>query len=378
MIVIQPGLFTTVQDEGRWGYQAFGMPVAGVMDRYAYNIVNLLAGNRPSAAVLEMTLQGGHFRFTEDTYFALGGADLQAMLNGIPVQNWSCSFAAAGSELVCGYAATGCRAYLAVRGGLDTQPVLGSRSTYTRAAVGGLEGRALKVGDKLPVGAEFMYEGHSCVLPGRFVPVYKEETEVRVLPGPQEDYFTVDGRKKFFASVYTITTDSDRMGCRLAGEAVAHRGKAEIISDALCQGAVQVPGHGQPIVLLADRQTTGGYPKLGAVIGPDLSLLAQAKPGDKIRFKQCDDLAAVAALQAEEETYRQISAALALTPFKTAGISGGGCTEKLNKEKTDSVSQDVNTAIGEETAVLHQQGQPRAWRLQVNGIFYNVTISEVK
>lgn len=303
---IQPGLFTTVQDEGRWGYQAFGMPVAGAMDRYAYHIANLLVGNKSSAAVLEMTLRGGQFRFEKDCYVSICGADMQAMLNGAQVKNWSCFLAKAGSELVFDYAISGCRTYMAINGGIDTPVILGSRSTYTRAGIGGVDGRALRAGDVICIGKEYEQPGKEQALPAKFVLTYSEQIELRVLLGPQDDYFSDVGITTFFSSTYSISTEADRMGYRLEGDVIEHKDKADIISDALCQGAVQVPGHGMPIIMMADRQTTGGYTKIGTVIGPDLSLIAQAKPGDTVVFKRCSEEEAEAALLAERDIYLKI------------------------------------------------------------------------
>lgn len=303
---IHPGSYTTVQDEGRWGYQAFGMPVAGVMDHYAARIANLLAGNKPSAAVLEMTMKGGHFRFEQDSCAAVCGADMQAKLNGAPVQNWSSFIIPAGSELTFDYAADGCRTYLAVTGGIDVPVVLGSRSTYTRGAVGGVEGRALKAGDMLPVGTDNEYAAQVRELAREFVPVYGEHIGLRVLLGPQDDHFTAAGIQTLFNSTYTISTEADRMGYRLEGNAIQHNDKADIISDALCLGTIQVPGNGLPIVMMADRQTTGGYTKIGTVIGPDLVHLAQAKPGDTIAFQLCSEEEARAAFFAEQQAYKRI------------------------------------------------------------------------
>ena len=299
--IVKPGLFTTIQDGGRWGYQAYGMPVAGAMDRYAFRVANSLVGNEQDAAIVEMTLLGGVYHFDSDVWVSICGADMQAMLNGKSIENWSSFFVAAGSTLEFQYAVSGCRSYLAVSGGFDVPLVLGSSSTYTRAGIGGLEGRSLKVGDilfgKKPIHA--MKKG-KC-LPTEFVPQYREEITLRVLLGPQDDLFTSEGINIFFTSTYTISADADRMGYRLEGTKIEHIGKPDIVSDALCEGAIQVPGHGMPIVMMADRQTTGGYPKIGTVIGADLTKLAQAKPGDRVRFIQCSDEDAVAELQREEE-----------------------------------------------------------------------------
>lgn len=337
--VINPGLFTTVQDTGRWGYQAYGMPVAGVMDRYAYKAANLLVGNKPDAAVLEMTMKGGSFRFEQDCHVAICGADMQAALNGQKVANWSCFAVAAGRELSFEFAVSGCRAYVAVHGGIDVPLVLGSRSTYTRAFVGGFEGRALKSGDNIPVGNEVLSAVRFCMLPSQFVPCYTPEISLRVLLGPQDDLFDDSGIDALFNGSYCITSEADRMGYRLEGNVIKHKGKADIVSDALCQGAIQVPGHSMPIIMMADRQTTGGYTKIGTVIGPDLTLLAQAKPGDMVTFKNCTDEQAVAALKEEYDRYAQMAAAL------SAQDNQGSC-------------------------------QTRSFQVTVNGQSYNVEIQE--
>ncbi len=320
--IIQSGLFTTVQDEGRWGYQAFGMPVAGAMDRFACRVANLLVGNKADAAVLEMTLQGGHFRFEQDCYVAVCGADMGAKLNGMPVVNWSCFPVAAGSELTFEYAPTGCRSYLAVNGGIDVPVVLGSRSTYTRGAIGGVEGRALKKGDVLPIGNEREYPGQARTLPAEFIPLYSESVELRVLLGPQDDHFTAAGIETLFSTSYTITAEADRMGYRMEGAVIEHSSKADIISDALSLGAIQVPGHGMPIVMMADRGTTGGYTKIGTVIGPDLMKLAQAKPGDTVSFKNCTEAEARSAFLTEHQAYKQIRQML-FSPQESQAVAAG-------------------------------------------------------
>ncbi|MDR3562688.1 MAG: biotin-dependent carboxyltransferase family protein [Negativicutes bacterium] len=306
--ILSAGLFTTVQDEGRWGYQAFGMPVAGCMDRYACRVANILAGNPPEAACLEMTLTGDSLQFHQDAFVAVTGADMQGTLNGEPVANWSAFAVPAGSVLTFGYAQEGCRGYLAVNGGIDVPKVLGSRATYTRAAVGGVEGRKLRADDRLKIGGEARLAGAACSLPPEYKPSYGGSVTLRVLPGPQDDLFEPDGLTTLFNSGYTITNEADRMGYRLDGAVIKHKGKADIVSDALCQGAIQVPGHGMPIVMMADRATTGGYTKIGTVIGPDLTLMAQAKPGDTVSFRQCSDEGAVEALKFERERYAAIEA----------------------------------------------------------------------
>nr|WP_320147534.1 biotin-dependent carboxyltransferase family protein [uncultured Anaeromusa sp.] len=306
--VTQPGLLTTVQDQGRWGYQAYGVPVAGAMDRYACRAANILVGNEPEAAVLEMTLMGGSFQFAEAVWVAACGADMEATLDGQTVKNWSAFLAPAGSELTFGFAVSGCRSYLAVRGGFEVPVVLGSRSTYTRGRIGGVEGRALRAGDVLQAAAPAAgaKAPQKRRLPPSCIPAYGGELTLRVLLGPQDDFFTSQGLKTFLDSSYLISDEADRMGYRLQGEKIEHKGKADIVSDALCFGAIQVPGHGMPIVMMADRQTTGGYAKIGTVIGPDLALLAQAKPGDMVRFAACSEEEAIEALRQEQSLYLQM------------------------------------------------------------------------
>jgi antagonist of KipI len=307
----KPGLFTLIQDEGRWGYQAYGMPVAGPMDRYAYRVANLLAGNRRGAAALEMTMRGGTFKFKKKCLVAVGGADMQARVNQLAMPNWCAFYVPAGGVLAFDAAVTGCRTYLAVHGGFEAPPVLGSRSTYTRAGLGGMEGRPLKGGDVLSTAQDVFSGALPACLPNQFAPRYDPEITLRVILGPQDDMFTSAGVRTFLESTYTISSEADRMGCRLEGLKIEHVDKADIISDALPFGAVQVPVHGMPIVMMADRQTTGGYAKIGTVIGPDLSLLAQGKAGDTVRFSLCSDEEAVEALRREEQCYEEIQAFLA-------------------------------------------------------------------
>ena len=303
---IKPGLFSTVQDEGRWGYQAYGMPVAGAMDRYDSRVANLLAGNRKGAAVLEMTMLGGAFEFESQCLVSLCGADMQPNLDGAKVPNWSAFQVAAGSLLSFDYVAAGCRTYLAVHGGIKVPLVLGSRSTYTRAGVGGLEGRPLKVDDVLRVGNDVGSRALPTTLPEQFTALYDQELTLRVVMGPQDDMFAPEGIRTFMESKYTVSNEADRMGYRLEGPKIEHAGAADIISDALPEGAVQVPAHGMPIVMMADRQTTGGYPKIATVIGPDLSLLAQGRPGDTVCFRSCSDREALEVLRSEEKRYFEI------------------------------------------------------------------------
>jgi biotin-dependent carboxylase-like uncharacterized protein len=277
------------------------------MDRYAATMANILAGNGRDAAVVEMTLRGGQFSFPREAYVAICGAEMQARLNGKKIRNWSGFYVPAGSELAFSYALAGCRSYLAFSGGIVVPQVMGSRSTYLRAGVGGYDGRALQPGDVLEIARIDAMPFRSNELAHAAVPVYGSELRLRVILGPQDDLFTEDAIATFLNSAYAVSPRNDRMGYLFEGETLAHKSGPDIVSDALCPGAIQVPGSGMPIVMMADCQTTGGYAKIATVIGPDLAKLAQAKAGDRVSFIACSDADAVAALISEEALYQMAS-----------------------------------------------------------------------
>jgi antagonist of KipI len=309
--VSNPGLLTTIQDVGRTGFRAFGMPAAGAIDLRAFAIANLLAGNRPGAAALEMTLLGGTFRFEREAYVAISGADMRPKLDGAPVAGWSAFPVRAGAVLAFGSASDGCRTYLAVHGGVDVPPVLGSRSTYVRGQIGGLAGRALMARDSLSIAAaDSPPPARERRVPSELVPRRQAQIRLRVLLGPQDDRFSSEGVTTFLESAYTITNRNDRMGYQLEGPIIRHANGPDIVSDGLLPGAVQVPGSGMPIVLMADCQTTGGYAKIATVIGPDLPELAQARRGDAIHFAPCTMEEAVAACREDRAALEAISARL--------------------------------------------------------------------
>jgi antagonist of KipI len=305
--VVKAGLLASVQDLGRPGFRDSGMPLAGAMDRHALAIANLLVGNEPGAAAVELTMLGGTWRFEADALAALAGADMGASLDGAPVGPWSSFRARAGSQLAFRPAARGVRAYLAMRGGIDVPLVLGSRSTYTRAGVGGFLGRALVTGDRLAVERAEGRAPKPLALPADEVPPCGGGATLRVLLGPQDDRFTAEGIATFLSSGYRVTPQNDRMGYRLEGPPIAMRDAPDIITDPLVPGAVQVPGNGQPIVMAADAQTTGGYIKIATVIGPDLRLLAQARSGDLLRFAKTTQAAAVRAVRAERAELAELA-----------------------------------------------------------------------
>ncbi|HEY67354.1 MAG TPA: biotin-dependent carboxyltransferase [Thermoflexia bacterium] len=286
--VLEPGLLTTVQDLGRYGYERYGVPVSGAMDQFALRAANLLVGNPPHAAALEITLAGPTLRATDKCLIAVTGADLSLRVNDWEMPPWMAIFVRQGWTITFGDRKSGCRAYLAVAGGIDVMPIMGSRSTYLSGGFGGVEGRALRQGDVIPVGVVPFHlpERAGRSFPSNLVPDYSDAPEIHVVLGPQDDYFTDEGMATFLSGEYQVGPTSDRMGYRLQGPEIAHKGRADIISDGIPLGAVQVPANRQPIVMMADRQTTGGYPKIATVISADVPLLAQCLPGQStVRFE---------------------------------------------------------------------------------------------
>jgi len=291
--VIQPGFLTSIQDKGRHGYQQYGVPISGAMDSCSLMVANLLVGNEEGDACLEITVLGPRLRVLGDTAVAISGADLRPALNNGPLPMWESVRVCSGDTIWFGHPKNGCRSYLAVAGGIDVPQVMGSRSTYLQSHLGGFEGRPLGSGDRLRRG-KARVEIPSRKLPREYIPEYQAENELRAILGPQDDHFTETGIRTFLGSEYTISLQANRMGYRLEGPPIEHKAGADIVSDGIPPGAVQVPGDGLPIILLADRQTTGGYVKIATVSTADLPKLAQAQPGDRVRFLQIT----------EEEAYR--------------------------------------------------------------------------
>ena len=282
--VLNPGLLTTVQDQGRIGYQQFGVSVSGVMDPRSAALANILAGNGQEEAVLECTMLGPQLRFDRANVIAITGGDLGPTLDGQPVPGYTAVAVRAGQVLRFTAPKTGCRAFVAFAGGLDIPVTMGSRSTYMKAKIGGYQGRKLEKGDVIGFRApvDTLPRMEDRVLSPGFVP--KPVYTLRVVMGPQDDYFTDSGIDTFLSQTYTVTPEFDRMGCRLDGPAIAHKEGGDIISDGIAFGAIQVPSAGTPIIMLGDRQTTGGYTKIATVITADFRTLAQLKAGDKARF----------------------------------------------------------------------------------------------
>ena len=329
--VLHPGQLATVQDGGRIGHQAEGIPIAGAMDALSLRVANLLVGNDEHAAALECTLVGPTLRFDEHTLIALGGADLGVTANGIALPLWRAICIPAGTTLNSASAVRGCRGYIAVAGGIDVPPVLGSRSTYLRASLGGYEGRALHRGDRLPLGAptELGLRIGAAVAKDRgrdrvavamwgasasLVPFYSGSTTVKVVEGEHTGLLTADSAERMWGTEFRVGAQSDRMGYRLeSGDSpLSLRAPCEILSEAVAFGTVQLPPGGNPIVLMADRQTTGGYPRIGEVASVDLPLVAQLKAGDRLRFQRISLEEAQRLYLAREDNIRQARSAIAL------------------------------------------------------------------
>jgi biotin-dependent carboxylase-like uncharacterized protein len=298
LLVQDPGPLTTVQDLGRPGYLRVGIPASGPIDRWAFVLANRLAGNPDGAAALECTLVGPRIEFTDDRMVAIAGAAMGATLSGTPAPAWQAFAVRAGDVLRLGPARSGVRAYVAVSGGIETPVALGSRSTYVRGQLGGLAGRAVRKGDRLPLGVAGT-AGRPARLRAEARPDYEGEPRLRAVLGPQDDRFTAAGIEAFLTGAYEMLPQSDRMGARLRGPAIEHARGHDILSDGIPLGGVQVVGDGQPIVLLVDRQSTGGYTKIATVCSCDIGRLGQVKPGQRVRFSAVTVAEAHAALRAE-------------------------------------------------------------------------------
>lgn len=309
--VVKPGLSTTVQDLGRRGFQRFGVPVSGAMDRRSARLANLLVGNAPTEACLETTLIGPTLEFLADVEFAVAGAATPMTLDGAPIPMYERVRAKRGAVLEMPPVERGARSYVAVAGGVDVEPVMGSRSTYARARLGGLSGRRLESGDLLPVGpsprpanaGDVNREPIRARSPGVPLHAAGDTSVVRVVAGPEAEDLGPACFEAFTSLEYRVAADSDRMGYRLEGSAPLPMPKAsgrEMLSSAVNFGTVQAPPSGMPIVMMADRQTCGGYPRLASVIGADLCVLAQVPPGGRVRFEAVTEAEARAALLARE------------------------------------------------------------------------------
>lgn len=281
--VVKPGLQTTVQDLGRPGFREFGVSPSGAMDPYSLQIGNILVGNDLGEAALEVPLIGPVLMALHDVSIAICGGNLSPQINEREIPLWKSLVIKKGQSLSFGGLKEGARTYINIAGGIHVPAVLNSKSTYLTGKFGGFEGRALKKGDIL-YGNPFT--GRNRFLHTKLIPRYTNPLTVRVILGPHNDKFTPSGLKTFLTEEYTITSQSNRMGYQLKGPKIDHSGMADIISDAIPLGGIQVPSSGQPIILMAEHQTTGGYSRIGSVLTADIPLLAQAQPGNRIRFSE--------------------------------------------------------------------------------------------
>jgi antagonist of KipI len=300
--VIKPGALSTLQDLGRFGYQRYGVIVDGVMDEWSHRVANILVGNPETEATLEMTLIGASLRFDDATLIAICGADLSPRIGEREVPMDRPVLLRAGSQLEFGRRRSGCRAYLAIHGGYDVEPVMNSKSTYLRGGFGGFQGRALRRDDMIAIGRsdatsryrsltqtlnarDDPFSAPAFAVATRSVPDENAPQSVRVIAGPQWHGFAAATQQAFLDSEFAITPNSDRMGYRLQGAKLVPREAIEMISEGVSFGTIQVPPDGNPIILMADCQTTGGYPKIAQVASVDLPLLAQMMPGESVRFE---------------------------------------------------------------------------------------------
>jgi antagonist of KipI len=297
LIVIRPGMLTTVQDLGRWGWQGSGVPVAGPMDAYSHRLANRLAGNTDDAAALEITLLGPELEADTEALCAVAGARFDVTVNGVATDSSSPFVIPAGGRVRFGARRAGSRATLAVRGGFTLPKSFESRATSIISRIGPFGGRPLLSGDVLPIGTP----STEAPLPaGRALAMPDGGARVRIIRGPHDTMFTSGAFDLLVGSRFVVTAQSNRMGYRLEGPVIRHASGADILSDATPIGSLQVPASGQPILLMADRQTTGGYPKIGTVITADLPIAGQLAPGNWIAFVECTRAEAIDALRRQE------------------------------------------------------------------------------
>ncbi len=330
LVVLSAGPATSIQDAGRFGWQRYGVGPAGAMDRRSLALANAIASNPPGVGAIEFALAGGRLRIEGGSArVALAGADCLVKVDGANVPPLSSVTVRDGQTIEVSAARSGMFAYLAIAGGIALESALGSLSLHHRTGVGGLDGRALRAGDRLllklqePVGQDQMLPSPPAVT----------AAAVRVMLGPQDDYFTPDAIRTLAESTYTISDQADRMGLRLNGPKLEHSAKGyNIVSDGIPTGAIQVPGNGMPLILLADRQTTGGYPKIATVISWDLPRLVQCRPGTPLRFAIVDRAEAVRIARAEDDAFRKLVATI-----RPAGLASLGSSELLAVNLIDGV-----------------------------------------
>ena len=314
--VVAPGPLTTVQDRGRFGYGRYGVAPSGALDSFSFRVANLLVGNPENEACLEITLSGLRVKALTEVAIAVTGADLQAHSNDKPLDMWTSWILGKGDTVSFRGLKGGCRSYLAIGGGISLPEVMGSKSTNLSSKFGGLDGRPLQKGDILSSTSPYLHlKTGGSTFPQAWIPPHAKERHLRVILGPQDDQFTEKGKKTFLGSPYQVSPDSDRTGIRLAGPMIERRPEVSesIISEGVISGTIQVPGDGQPIIILVET-VTGGYRKIATVITADLPLLGQVKPGDTVTFKQVSLDDAYEALRETEEKINRFKEGLSTPP----------------------------------------------------------------
>lgn len=334
LLIEKPGLLTTIQDLGRFGYQKHGVLTGGAMDTYSLRIANFLVGNPESEAALEITLMGPgpSLRAEEDVLLAITGADAALTVDGRPMTAWKPFVLKKDQTLSFGQRRSGSRCYLSAAGGFEVPNVMNSKSTYLRGAIGGFNGRALQKGDQLKIGEKkeavslFMNKllsEFSCNASPEWSVYYppflsfSKEPVIRVIPGEQFEHFTKETKNAFFSEAFQISGQSDRMGYRLNGPQLNLREPLEMLSEAVSFGTIQVPPDGNPIILMADRQTTGGYPRIAQIITADLPTAGQLMPGEKLRFSPVTRKEAEDFLIENEQMMTELQTGIALEYRKT-------------------------------------------------------------
>lgn len=300
--ILRSGIYSLLQDGGRFGQHQTGLTTGGPLDPLAFHWANRLCENPLNAAAVEITLGGLVLEALSDTRISLTGADIPLTINGVPKPLWQTHQVKAGDRIETGFSRRGTRGYLAVAGGILAQPVFGSVATVPRESLGGLkgDGSPLEKGDVLPCDED---PATNCwQLPANAHPYYGNEVTLRIIPGYQQQDFTREQQRLFFSSTYKVTPQNDRMGFRLQGPAIVPPTQG-LLSEGICLGAVQIPPDGQPIVLLNDRQTIGGYPKIGAVLSLDIGKLAQLNQGSRVSFKPISIDQAHKLLHAQEKQF---------------------------------------------------------------------------
>ncbi len=317
--VVAPGLHTTIQDLGRFGYQVFGVPVSGALDALSHRLANRMVGNEENAPTLEILFHGPTLEVVADSVrIAIAGAGAEIELMGDRPRSlggWRSIALRRGDRFRVGRLGDAACAYLAVEGGYAVEPCLGSASTYARGGFGGLGGRALQAGDLLPLTREQSVERAELGLTEP--PPSGRDQPIRLVLGPQQDHFTEAALESLVRDEFVVSKDCDRMGMRLDGPRLPHREGYNIVSDGIATGAIQVPGSGQPILLLADHQTTGGYPKIATVISADIPVVGRRRPGDAIRFAAVDVAEAERLRRQQETDFQALVASLA--PVRPTG-----------------------------------------------------------